>query len=73
MAYRERPNLFQIHSVDDWFIALKEVGGTHLTRAPKIQYKESKKQAQMFWKDEKYLDAIKWYNKYAREKSQQKG
>lgn len=44
MAYRERPELFEIHPVDDWFIALKCVGGEHLTRAPKVQYKESKKQ-----------------------------
>ena len=72
MAYRERPELFEIHPVDDWFIALKEVGGAHLTRAPRIQYKESKKQAQIFWQDGKYLDAIKWYNKYAREKLQAK-
>lgn len=72
MAYRERPDLFEIHPVDDWFIALKEVGGAHLTRAPKVQYKESKKQAKQFWQEGNYLDAIKWYNKYAREKLQEK-
>lgn len=72
MAYRERPELFEIHPVDDWFIALKEVGGEHLTRAPKVQYKESKKQAQRYWQDGNYMDAIKWYNKYAREKLQTK-
>ncbi len=72
MAYRERPELFEIHPVDDWFIALKDFGGAHLTRAPKIQYKESKRQAQNFWQEGKYLDAIKWYNKYAREKLQAK-
>lgn len=72
MAYRERPELFEIHPVDDWFVALTEVGGSHLTRASKIQYKESKKQAQNFWQEGKYLDAIKWYNKYAREKLQAK-
>lgn len=73
MAYRERPELFEIHPVDDWFIALKEVGGEHLTRAPKVQYKESKKQAQRSWQDRNYMDAIKWYKKYAREKLQTKG
>ncbi|GMB01270.1 WlaTC/HtrL family glycosyltransferase [Pelosinus sp. IPA-1] len=72
MAYRERPELFEIHPVDDWFIALKDVGGAHLTRASKLQYKESKKQAKHFWQEGNYLDAIKWYNKYAREKLQAK-
>lgn len=72
MAYRDRPELFEIHPVDDWFIALIEVSGAHLTRAPKIQYKESKKQAQSFWQQGHYWEAIKWYKKYAREKFQAK-
>jgi len=72
MAYRENPDLFEIHPVDDWFIALKEVGGEHLTRASKIQYKESKKQAQVLWRTGNYRQALKWYGKYAREKLQTK-
>ena len=72
MAYRENPDLFEIHPVDDWFIALKEVGGEHLTRASKIQYKESKKQSQALWQVGNYTQALKWYGKYAREKLQTK-
>lgn len=72
MAYRAKPELFEIHPVDDWFIAIKEVGGTHLTRATKVAYKESKKRAKFFWQDGNYLDAMKWYGKYAREKMQAK-
>ena len=30
MAYRERPDIFEIHK-SDWFMPLKEHGGYHLT------------------------------------------
>ena len=69
MAYRAKPELFEIHSVDDWFSALKQVGGEHLTRRPKVQYKETKKQARIFWKEGNYSKAIQWYIQYAKEKN----
>jgi protein YibB len=72
MAYRAKPELFEIHLVDDWFTAIKEVGGSHLTRAEKVKYKETKKQAKTFLKDKKYTKALQWYFKYAREKAKAK-
>jgi protein YibB len=72
MAYREKPEIFEIHSVDNWFIALKEVGGAHLTRRSKLPYKEFRKQAEACWQNGSYLDAMKWYGKYVKEKWQAK-
>lgn len=31
MAYQYQPDLFEVHLSDDWFLPLKEYGGSHLT------------------------------------------
>lgn len=40
MAYRENPDIFQIH-LSDWFMPIKEFGGHHLATKPKVKQKVS--------------------------------
>lgn len=69
MAYREKPELFEIHPVDDFFSGLKQVGGDHLTiKNCKKQYKETKKEAKASLKQGEYMTSAKLYAKYAKEK-----
>lgn len=49
MAYRERPDLFELHGVEDWLLPLKLYGGSHLT----IQAKKKKSKLSIFWRDAK--------------------
>lgn len=70
MAYRKNPQIFEIHKVDDFFSALIDVGGGHLTRREKIKYKETKKEAQKLWASGRYVRATQVYLKYAQEKWQ---
>jgi protein YibB len=71
MAYREAPELFEVHPVMDWFMVLKEFGGAHLTlRQRKPLYKRYKRTAQNYWRKKEYKEAMKWYFYYAKAKLQ---
>jgi len=72
MAYRERPELFEIHSIDDFYFPLKNCGGSHLASVPLKQSRKSRKTAQKCWKAGEFHQALKWYLKYAAEKMQSK-
>lgn len=70
MSYREKPELFAVHPIDDWFMVLKEFGGEHLTlKKVKPLYKKYKKQGREAWKKKQYKEALNWYGKYARAKT----
>lgn len=53
MAYREHPEVFEIHYIEDWFLPLKIFGGNHLT----VKKKKKKSQLSIFWRNfkKKYL------------------
>lgn len=72
MAYRERPQMFELHEVEDFFSGIKQVGGGHFAVRPQKQYKESKKQAKIRWKEQRYLEAAKYFIKYIGEKQQRR-
>lgn len=73
MAYRKKPELFEIHFVEDFFSGLKQVGGEHLTiKKIKKQYKETKKQAKISWKKGQFTESALLYMKYTKEKLQDK-
>lgn len=69
MAYREKPSLFSVHAVMDWFMVFKEFGAKHLSiKHAKPLYKTYKREARKHWQERKYQEAIKWYLKYGKEK-----
>ena len=47
MAYREYPELFEVHYIEDWFLPLKIFGGNHLT----VKKKKKKSKISIFWRD----------------------
>lgn len=72
MAYREQPDIFELHSIENFFCVIRDFGGSHLTAVRLKQYKKSKKTAKKHWKDGRYRQALQWYWKYAIEKLQSK-
>lgn len=72
MAYREQPEIFEIHPTETFFSPIKDFGGTHLTSVRMKQYKKAKKTAQKLWRDGQYRQALQWYLTYAVEKLQSK-
>lgn len=69
MSYRERPELFAVHPIADWFMVLKEFGGEHLTlKKVKPLYKTYKREAKKYWQKKQYKEAMTWYVKYGKAK-----
>lgn len=67
MAYRERPELFEIHPIEDFFCPLKDFGGSHLT----VYWRQSKRtrlSARKSWQEGQYRQALQGYLRYAVEK-----
>jgi protein YibB len=60
MAYREEPEIFEIH-MSDWFMPMKEHGGEHLTVRPKVEQKVSlvNKLRNKRYKEKKYAEFAK--------------
>lgn len=74
MAYREQPEIFEIHPVEDFLCPLKAFGGAHLTSV-KVRLKQSKKSrytAKQLWRSGDYRQALQWYLKYLIEKMRSK-
>ncbi|MCE5286374.1 MAG: HtrL family protein [Pelosinus sp.] len=68
MAYREHPEFFEIHPIEDFFCPLKDCGCSHLTSLPLRKSKKSRKTAKRFWNQGQYLLALQWYFRYFVEK-----
>ena len=54
MAYRENPNLFELHLIPDWFLVFKNFGGEHLTIGAKSGYKIYKQNSIIAFKNKDY-------------------
>jgi protein YibB len=69
MAYKKKPELFELHEVEISFDALKKFGNENLTiRSLVPLYKKYKRTAKKYLKDKQYQKAFTWYFKYAKEK-----
>lgn len=72
MAYREQPELFEIHPTETFFSPIKEFGASHLSSVRLKEYKKSKKIAEKLWKNGQCQEALQWYCKYSLEKIRSK-
>jgi len=70
MAYREHPEYFEIHSIEDFFCPIKDFGGYHLTSVQLKQSKQTRKIARRFLHNGEYPQALKCYFKYVMQKIQ---
>lgn len=67
MAYRSKPEIFQIEKIPNWWSWLKIFGGEHLTIKPILpqkKYKQEKKYSKLYYEKKEYLLALKCYYKY---------
>lgn len=69
MAYKKKPELFEIHEIDISFDALKKFGNENLTMKSLLPfYKKYKKEAKRHWKKKQYKEGLTCYLKYAKGK-----
>ncbi len=70
MAYRERPDIFEIHRVEHFYRAIKDCGGAHLTlvQDKRAAYRQAREKAKKFWRERRCLEALRWYRKFLAEK-----
>lgn len=72
MAYRAKPSLFEIHSMDDMFSSF-DIFNLNLTKCPIKQYKKTRKEAQrLLYKEKQYGAGLKLFFKYLWLKLQKK-
>ena len=72
MAYRNNPNLFEIHPIDDMFSSF-DVFNQKLSKHKTKQYKKVRKEAQrLLYKEKQYIPGLKLFFKYLWLKLQKK-
>jgi protein YibB len=61
MAYRENPDSFQMHRINNFFEAWKLAGGDRLSIARARKYKRMKQDSREFWRRGNYIRSIVLY------------
>ena len=76
MAYRNYPELFEIHMIEDWFMVLKNFGGQHLhmheNALQRSKYKLLKLKMMEKYYDKEYAECLKYLAAYTGEKIKSK-
>ena len=73
MAYRAKPELFEVHQMDNMYAALDIFQDVHWTKIETKQYKKIRMQAQkLLYKEKQYGAGLKLFFKYLWLKIQRK-